>query len=190
MYQDRRPGPRCSARSPRTRIWCATCRRPAASRRSRPPLTGRPRWPEPPVATRPGLGTRGGCPAGTRSGPPLNVYNTDTAPTPYTPPLGAGKFGDTPSALAVSANGRVAADADSGTIYVSDVTSYNNASSRSCPPAAPTGWPMTASSCSSRDPAGRSKCAVRTDDSSSARWRVTWTRPPAQPSTAPVLPSR
>ena len=65
----------------------------------------------------------------TNGGPPLNVYNTVTAPTPFTAPLGAGEFGDTPSALAVSADGRVAADADSGTIYVSDVTSYNNASS-------------------------------------------------------------
>ena len=65
----------------------------------------------------------------TNGGPPLDVYNTVTAPTPYTPPLGAGEFGDTPSALAVSVDGRVAADADSGTIYVSDVTSYNNASS-------------------------------------------------------------
>ncbi len=37
----------------------------------------------------------------TNGGPPLNVYNTVTAPTPYTAPLGAGEFGDTPSALAV-----------------------------------------------------------------------------------------
>lgn len=65
----------------------------------------------------------------TNGGSPLDVYNTVTAPTPYTAPLGAGESGDAPTALAVSADGRVAADADSGTIYVSDVTSYNNASS-------------------------------------------------------------
>jgi WD40 repeat protein len=65
----------------------------------------------------------------TNGGPPLNVYNTVTTPTPYTPALGAWEVGDTPSALAISADGRVAANADSGTIYASAITSYNNASS-------------------------------------------------------------
>jgi WD40 repeat protein len=65
----------------------------------------------------------------TNGGPPLNVYNTVTAPTPYIPALGAWEVGDTPSALAISADGRMAADADSGTIYASDITSYNHASS-------------------------------------------------------------
>lgn len=65
----------------------------------------------------------------TNGGQPLNVYNTVTTPTPYTPALGAWEVGDTPSALAISADGRVAADADSGTIYASDITRYKNASS-------------------------------------------------------------
>jgi WD40 repeat protein len=64
----------------------------------------------------------------TNGGPPLNVWNTLTTPTPFYGPLGAWEVGDTPSALAVSADGRVAADADSGTIYVSDITSFKDAS--------------------------------------------------------------
>jgi WD40 repeat protein len=64
----------------------------------------------------------------TNGGPPLNVWNTLTTPTPYYGPLGAWEVGDTPSALAISADGRVAADADSGTIYVSDTTSFKDAS--------------------------------------------------------------
>jgi WD40 repeat protein len=65
----------------------------------------------------------------TNGGPPLNVWNTVTAPTPYNGPLGAWEVGDTPSALAISDDGGVAANADSGTIYVSDITSFNDASS-------------------------------------------------------------
>jgi WD40 repeat protein len=65
----------------------------------------------------------------TNGGQPLNVWNTLTAPTPYNGPLAAWEVGDVPSAVALSADGRVAADADSGTIYVSDVTSYSKASS-------------------------------------------------------------
>ncbi len=64
----------------------------------------------------------------TNGGPPLNVWNTLTTPTPHYGPLGAWEVGDTPSALAISADGRVAADADSGTIYVSDITSFKDAS--------------------------------------------------------------
>ena len=67
----------------------------------------------------------------TNGGAPLDVYNTLTTPTaPLSPPLGAWESGDTPTALALSADGRVAANADSGTIYVSDITSFNNASSK------------------------------------------------------------
>jgi WD40 repeat protein len=66
----------------------------------------------------------------TNGGQPLDVYNTLTTPTPpLSPPLGAWESGDTPTALAISADGRIAANADSGTIYVSDITSYNHASS-------------------------------------------------------------
>ena len=67
----------------------------------------------------------------TNGGPPLNVWNTLTAPTPYNGQLGAWEVGNTPSALAISADGRMAADADSGKIYVSDITSYHDASSSS-----------------------------------------------------------
>ena len=71
----------------------------------------------------------------TNGGPPLDVYNTLTAPTaPLSPPLGAWESGDTPTALAISADGRVAANADSGTIYVSDITSFNNVSSKTLLP--------------------------------------------------------
>jgi hypothetical protein len=71
----------------------------------------------------------------TNGGPPLDVYSTLTAPTaPLSPPLGAWESGDTPSALAISADGRVAANADSGTIYVSDITSYGDASSKTLIP--------------------------------------------------------
>jgi WD40 repeat protein len=66
----------------------------------------------------------------TNGGPPLDVYNTVTTPTPaLSPPLGAWESGDMPTALAISADGRVAANADSGAIYVSDITSYQDASS-------------------------------------------------------------
>jgi WD40 repeat protein len=66
----------------------------------------------------------------TNGGPPLDVYNTVTTPTPeLSPPLGAWESGELPTALAISADGRVAANADSGTIYVSDITSYKDASS-------------------------------------------------------------
>ncbi|HLX49562.1 MAG TPA: toll/interleukin-1 receptor domain-containing protein [Streptosporangiaceae bacterium] len=65
----------------------------------------------------------------TNGGPPLNVYNTVTTPTPHTPALGAWEVGDTPSALAISGDGRVAADADSGTIYASGISRYKDASS-------------------------------------------------------------
>jgi WD40 repeat protein len=65
----------------------------------------------------------------TNGSQPLNVWNTLTTPTPYNGPRGARDVGDMPSAVAISADGRVAADADSGTIYVSDVTSYGDASS-------------------------------------------------------------
>jgi WD40 repeat protein len=67
----------------------------------------------------------------TNGGPPLDVYNTVTTPTPSLSPLGAWESGDLPTALAISADGRVAANADSGTIYVSDITSYKDASSQS-----------------------------------------------------------
>ena len=67
----------------------------------------------------------------TNGGPPLNVWNTLTAPTPDNGQLGAWEVGNTPSALAISADGRMAADADSGKIYVSDITSYHDASSSS-----------------------------------------------------------
>jgi WD40 repeat protein len=71
----------------------------------------------------------------TNGGQPLDVYNTLTTPTaPLSPPLGAWESGDTPTALAISADGRVAANADSGTIYVSDITSFNNASSKTLLP--------------------------------------------------------
>ena len=72
----------------------------------------------------------------TNGGPPLNVWNTLTAPTPFSGPLGAWEVGDTPSALAISADGRVAANADSGTIYVSDITSFKDASSSTSLPLA------------------------------------------------------
>ena len=67
----------------------------------------------------------------TNGGTPLYVYDTVTTPTPVlSPALGAWESGDTPTALAISADGRVAANADSGTIYVSDITSFKNASSK------------------------------------------------------------
>jgi WD40 repeat protein len=66
----------------------------------------------------------------TNGGPPLDVYNTVTTPTSeLSPPMGAGESGDEPTALALSADGRVAADADSGTIYVSDISTFSKASS-------------------------------------------------------------
>lgn len=66
----------------------------------------------------------------TNGGPPLDVYNTVTTPTPeLSPPLGAGESGDLPTALALSADGRVAANADSGAIYVSNITKFSQASS-------------------------------------------------------------
>ena len=64
------------------------------------------------------------------AGPPLYVYDTLTTPTSFLPPLGAWESGDGPSSLAISADGRVAADADSGTIYVSHITSFKDASPR------------------------------------------------------------
>jgi WD40 repeat protein len=67
----------------------------------------------------------------TNGGPPLDVWNTLTTPTPYNGQLGAWEVGATPSALAISADGHVAADAASGKIYVSDITSYRDASSSS-----------------------------------------------------------
>ena len=71
----------------------------------------------------------------TNGGQPLDVYSTLTTPTaPLSPPLGGWESGDTPTALAISADGRVAANADSGTIYVSDITSYNDASSKTLLP--------------------------------------------------------
>ena len=67
----------------------------------------------------------------TNGGTPLYVYDTVTTPTPVlSPALGAWESGDVPTALAISADGRVAANADSGTIYVSDITSFKNASSK------------------------------------------------------------
>lgn len=65
----------------------------------------------------------------TNGGTPLNVWNTLTTPTPHDGQRGAWEVGDTPSALAISADGGVAADADSGTIYVSHITSFKDASS-------------------------------------------------------------
>jgi WD40 repeat protein len=67
----------------------------------------------------------------TNGGPPLSVWNTLTTPTPHNGQLGAWEVGNAPSALAISADGRMAADADSGKIYVSDITSYHDASSSS-----------------------------------------------------------
>lgn len=73
----------------------------------------------------------------TNGGPPLPVWTTLTTPTPASPaPLSAGEAGVTPSALAISADGRVAADADSGTIYVSAIARSTAASSSALLPLA------------------------------------------------------
>ena len=69
-------------------------------------------------------------------GPPLSIWTTLSAPTPENAPLAAWEVGDGPNALAVSADGRRAADADAGTIYVSNVTKYAAATSATMLPLA------------------------------------------------------
>jgi WD40 repeat protein len=73
----------------------------------------------------------------TNAGAQLPVWTTLSSPTPaFAPPLGAHEAGDVPDALAISADGRRAADASSGTIYVSNITAYRNAGSGSLLPLA------------------------------------------------------
>ena len=62
---------------------------------------------------------------------PTPVWSTLSAPTPASAPFGAQESGDIPEALAISADGKMAADADNGTIYVSKVTAYKDAISGS-----------------------------------------------------------
>jgi WD40 repeat protein len=64
----------------------------------------------------------------TDGGSPLQVWTTSHAPS-GAPTLGAGEVGVNPNALAISTDGQAAAEADDGTIYVSGITSYGNASS-------------------------------------------------------------
>ncbi len=66
----------------------------------------------------------------TNAGSPLQVWTTTSTPTPaFAPPLGATEVGNDPNAIAISADGQRAADADAGTIYVSAITAYKNATS-------------------------------------------------------------
>jgi WD40 repeat protein len=67
---------------------------------------------------------------------PIPIWTSEAPPrllnTP--PPLGVPEAGSAPDAIAISADGKRAAEADSGTIYVSSITTYGHASSGSLLP--------------------------------------------------------
>ena len=84
------------------------------------------------LAYQPVISATGEFIAATYGGPPTQVWSTLSAPTPArSPPFGAQESGVAPEALAISADGKMVADADNGTIYVSNVTPYKDALSDS-----------------------------------------------------------
>jgi WD40 repeat protein len=63
---------------------------------------------------------------------PLPIWTSLASPaSAQEPALGAPETGNAPEAIAISADGKRAAEADSGTIHVADITTYEHASSSS-----------------------------------------------------------